>query len=174
MAASDSKITYFPFPRYLYALIIKQVNNQMFLGLYCIFRFSGHKLLPFLNGKTKCFTENISKSRFPDSLIYFRVEKHLPKLGIFFPFQGAASYSEPCQTYEMERFANISNSWKLLTFCWTLHLRYLAELRIHLWGRPTPLLHSLLLSESLPRKCKPLIVVRNFKGVENLKFCVLE
>ena len=154
----------------------------MFLGLYSIFRFSGHKSLPFLNGKTKCFTENISKSRFPDSLIYFRVEKLLPKLGIFFPFQGAASYSEPCQTYEMERFANISNSWKLLTFCWTLHLRYFTELWIHLWGRPTPppprpplpSLHSLLLSESLARKCKLLIVVRNFKGVENLKFCVLK
>ena len=37
-----------------------------------------------------------------------------------------------------------------------------------------PPLHSLLLSESLARKCKPLIVVRNVDGVENLKCCVLK
>ena len=32
VAASDSKIIYFSIPRFLYALIIKQVNNQMFFS----------------------------------------------------------------------------------------------------------------------------------------------
>ena len=59
-------------------------------------------------------------------------------------------YSEPCQTYEMRRFANIVTSWKLLTFCGTLHLRYLTELWIHLWRRPKAF-------RSLARKRNPVI-----------------
>ena len=41
VAAFYSKIIYFPFPRFLYALIIKQVKKQMFLGLDGISDFQG-------------------------------------------------------------------------------------------------------------------------------------
>ena len=58
----------------------------------------------------------------------------------------------------------------MLTFCRTLHLRYLTGFWIHLWGRPDrPSI--LLLSESIAKKCNPVIVVRNFKRD---KYCILE
>ena len=85
VAASDSKIIYFPIPRLLYALITKQVNNQMFFRAgrnFHIFKTQIVVLimLPFLNDKTECLTGNNRKLRFPDSFKIFL------KLGIFFPF----------------------------------------------------------------------------------------
>ena len=61
VAASDSKIIYFPIPRLLYALITKQVNNQMFFRAgrnFHIFRTQIVLLTmpPFLNDKTECLT----------------------------------------------------------------------------------------------------------------------
>ena len=134
MTASDSKIIYFPFLRYLCALITKQVNNKMFLELDSIFRFSGYKLSPFLNGKTGCFTEKYYEIKISRFLKLFSSRKTSTKAGNIPSFLG--SNSEPCPTYKMERFANIVDSWKLLTFCGTLHVRYLTELWIHLWRTP--------------------------------------
>ena len=59
MAASDCKIIYFPIPRFLYAFITKQVNNQMLFRTGRNFQiFSGQIvqliMLPFLNDKTEC------------------------------------------------------------------------------------------------------------------------
>ena len=98
---------------------------------------------------------------FPDSLRPLSRRKTSIKAGSILSFLGSS---------KMERFAKIANCWKLLTFCRTLHLRYLTGFWIHLWGRPKPP-SILLLSESIVRKCNPVIVVRNFKGV---KYCILE
>ena len=86
MAASDSKIIYFPFPRYLCALITQQVNNQMFLELDSIFRFSGYKLPPFLNGKTECFTEKYYEIRISRFLKLFSSRKTSTKAGNILSF----------------------------------------------------------------------------------------
>ena len=72
VAASDSKIIYFPIPRFLFALITKKVNKQMFFRAgrnFQIFRAQVVLLimLPFLNDKTECSTgkyQEIKISRF--------------------------------------------------------------------------------------------------------------
>ena len=80
VAVSDYEIIYFPIPRFLYALITNQVNNQMFSRTGRNFQiFSGQIvlliLLPFLNDKTECLKRKYYELRFPDSLKLFSRRK---------------------------------------------------------------------------------------------------
>ena len=72
VAASDSKIIYFPIPHFSFPMITKQVNKQMFFIAGRNFQIFTAQIvllimLPFLNGKTECFTgkyQEIKISRF--------------------------------------------------------------------------------------------------------------
>ena len=111
MAASDSKIIYFPIPRFVYALITKQVKNQMFFRAgrnFQIFRAQIALLiiLPFLNGKTKCFTGKyweIKISRFLKTI--FEEKNFYQSWKYSFLFREQRRTQNPV----MERFAEIVN-----------------------------------------------------------------
>ena len=159
MAVSDSKIIYFPIPHFMYALITKQVRNQMFFRAWRNFQIFRAQIVLFLMIKPNTSEGNISKLRFLDSFKLFLRKKTFIKAGNILSFLGSSVTSEPCQTYEMERSANLLTLWK------TLHLRYLTGVWIHLVSETYPSLHFLLLSKSLARRCNPVVVVPNFKGL---------
>ena len=78
-------------PRFLYVLTTKQVPNQMFFRVGQNFQIWRAQIvllimLSFLNDKTKCFTGNTWKLRFPDCLKLFLRRKTSTKGGNILSF----------------------------------------------------------------------------------------